>query len=90
MLAEFVSDGMPSISVRKLDEKTVAALRNRAARRGVSMEEEVRRILQQVAGESDLGELMDQIFARSRAASKGEPFLVPEYDDAPEPPIEFE
>ncbi len=37
---------MPSISVRKIDEDTLKRLRNRATRHGVSMEEEVRQILQ--------------------------------------------
>jgi plasmid stability protein len=36
---------MADISVRKLEAETVARLRERAARHGVSMEEEIRRIL---------------------------------------------
>jgi len=36
---------LASLSVRKLDEATLARLRIRAAHHGVSMEEEVRRIL---------------------------------------------
>ena len=36
---------MANLSIRKVDEATVRALRVRAARRGVSMEEEIRRIL---------------------------------------------
>lgn len=36
---------MTNLSVRKLDEETVRLLRIRAAQNGVSMEEEVRRIL---------------------------------------------
>jgi len=36
---------MPDISIRKLGDETVALLRERAARHGVSMEEEIRRIL---------------------------------------------
>ena len=38
-------DGMASLSIRKLDEKTYLRLRERAARHGVSMEEEARQIL---------------------------------------------
>ncbi len=37
---------MASISVRKLDDEIVAKLRLRAAEHGVSMEEEVRRIIE--------------------------------------------
>lgn len=36
---------MPSISVRQLDKQTIDRLRVRAARRGISMEEEIRQIL---------------------------------------------
>jgi antitoxin FitA len=43
---------MPTITVRKLDEETKQALRERAAAHGVSMEEEARRILiESVRGE---------------------------------------
>lgn len=38
---------MGNISVRKLDKETIDGLRERAARHGVSMEEEVRQILKQ-------------------------------------------
>lgn len=81
---------MPSISVRQLDEETLAALRRRAAAHGVSMEEEVRRILREAVSHGNAGDLMDRIFARSRAASGGKPFEIPEYDEPPEPPVEFE
>lgn len=40
---------MPSLSVRPLDEETVARLRAGAANHGVSMEEEARRILKDAA-----------------------------------------
>lgn len=43
---------MPSISVRQLDAETLARLRVRAAEHGVSMEEEVRRILRQAVSAS--------------------------------------
>lgn len=38
---------MPSLSVRKLDAKVYKRLRMRAAKHGVSMEEEARRIINQ-------------------------------------------
>jgi antitoxin FitA len=49
---------MVSISVRQLDEETVARLRARAASHGVSMEEEARRILKQaVSAPERVGDL---------------------------------
>ncbi|PZU97838.1 MAG: hypothetical protein DCF24_11795 [Cyanobium sp.] len=42
---------MGNISVRRLDEATLGRLRQRAQQRGVSMEEEVRRILQSALAE---------------------------------------
>lgn len=49
---------MANLSVRKLDDETYARLRVRAARHGVSMEEEVRRILSEaVSGPERLGDL---------------------------------
>ena len=54
---------MASLSVRKLDEETLARLRVRAARHGVSMEEEVRRILREaVSGPERLGDLAVGMF----------------------------
>jgi len=52
-----------SLSVRRLDDKTLARLRVRAARHGVSMEEEVRRILKNaVSGPERLGDLAVRTF----------------------------
>jgi plasmid stability protein len=54
---------MPSLSVRQLDEETVARLRARAASHGVSMEEEARRILKDaVSAPERLGDLARQFF----------------------------
>ncbi len=54
---------MASLSVRQLDEETVARLRARAASHGVSMEEEARRILREaVAAPERLGDLALQFF----------------------------
>ena len=54
---------LASLSVRSLDDDTLARLRMRAARRGVSMEEEVRRILKEaVSGPERLGDLAVRIF----------------------------
>ena len=54
---------MANLSVRNLDDDVVERLRARAARRGVSMEEEVRRILQRsVAAPEHLGQLALELF----------------------------
>lgn len=54
---------MAGLSVRKLDEETLSRLRIRAARRGVSMEEEVRRILRDAVSAPDrIGDLALHIF----------------------------
>lgn len=54
---------MASLSVRKLDEKTLRQLRVRAARHGISTEEEVRRILRRaVASPERLGDLALTMF----------------------------
>lgn len=56
---------MASLSVRKIDEKVYERLRVRAAQHGVSMEEEVRRILERsVASPERLGELARKTFGR--------------------------
>ena len=55
---------MASLSVRRIDDETVAHLRVRAAKHGVSMEEEVRRILQRaVATPERLGDLAVRLFS---------------------------
>lgn len=54
---------MASLSVRKLDDDTLARLRIRAAKHGVSMEEEARRILKDAVSAPDqLGDLALRIF----------------------------
>lgn len=67
---------MASLSVRKLDDNTVARLRIRAAEHGVSMEEEVRRIIQQaVETPTRIGDLAVNLFS---PAYGGEPLHLPE------------
>lgn len=54
---------MASLSVRQLDELTYSGLRARAARHGVSMEEEARRILRAaVAPPERLADLAQELF----------------------------
>jgi len=73
---------MASLSIRKLDDETVAHLRVRAARHGVSMEEEVRQILRRaVATPERLGDLAVRLF--SPAWGGGE-FELPDRE-TPEP-----
>jgi len=67
---------MASLSVRKLDEETLRGLRIRAAKHGVSMEEEVRQILQQaVSAPERLGDLAVRLFS---PAYGGAPLVLPE------------
>jgi plasmid stability protein len=55
---------MASLSIRKLDDGTMVRLRIRAAEHGVSMEEEVRRIIQQAVATPDrLGDLAVTLFS---------------------------
>lgn len=54
---------MANLSVRRIDEETYKQLRIRAAKHGVSMEEEVRRILRKaVAAPEKLGDLALNLF----------------------------
>ena len=54
---------MASLSVMKLDDETLSRLRIRAAKHGVSMEEEARRILKDAVTAPDhLGDLALRIF----------------------------
>jgi plasmid stability protein len=54
---------MASLSVRKLDDETLSRLRIRAAKHGVSMEEEARRILKDAVNAPDrLGDLALRVF----------------------------
>jgi plasmid stability protein len=54
---------MASLSVRRLDREVYERLQSRAARHGISMEEEVRRILERaVAAPDRLGQLALECF----------------------------
>ncbi|MBF2099352.1 MAG: plasmid stabilization protein [Gloeomargaritaceae cyanobacterium C42_A2020_066] len=69
---------MTSLTIRNLDEATKQRLRIRAARHGVSMEEEVRRILKEALrleeAPTDLGQRLQDRFAGLAA----EEFVVPD------------
>lgn len=60
---------MASLSIRKLDDEIYERLRAQAARRGVSMEEEVRQILTRAVSPPErLGDLFLKIFGPDRGA----------------------
>lgn len=76
---------MPNISVRKIDQETLDRLRVLAARDGVSMEEEVRRILKRaVATTEKPGDLAVRLFS---PAWGDDDFQLP--DREIEPPTEI-
>lgn len=55
---------MANLSIRRLDDDIVVQLRIKAARHGVSMEEEVRQILKHAAGTPErLGDLAVSLFS---------------------------
>lgn len=75
---------MPSLSVRQLDEVTMARLRARAGSHGVSMEEEARRILKESVSAPDrLGDLALDLFGPRH----GVDLELPEH--APHAPIDL-
>ena len=60
---------LASLSIRKLDDETYDRIRDRAARHGISMEEEVRQILKRaVAPPERLGDLFLKTFGSARGA----------------------
>ena len=59
---------MPGLSVRRIDDETYAQLRRRAKNHGVSMEEEVRRILRAATHAPDrLGNFALELFGNQGA-----------------------
>ena len=76
---------MANLSIRQVDEETLRQLRLRAARHGVSTEEEVRRILRRaVSSPERLGDLAFSMFGATHGV---ELELSP---CTPHHPIEFE
>jgi plasmid stability protein len=78
---------MASITIRRLDEKTKARLRLRAARNGRSMEEEARTLLRNAlqADGAGPGNLADTILARFRKVG-GVELRLPSREPMREPP----
>ncbi len=68
---------MPSLSVRRIEEETLHLLRQQAARHGVSMEEEVRRIIKHAVSTPErLGDMAVRLF--SPAYVEEEDFELPQ------------
>lgn len=75
---------MASLSVRRIDDDVYERLRIRAAREGVSMEEEVRRIIQRAVSAPDrLGQLALECFG----AAHGVELELPPRE--PHEPVDF-
>lgn len=75
---------MANLSVRRLDEETLRQLRLRAARHGVSTEEEVRMILRRAAASPErLGDLALSLFGPAHGVE-----LEPER--APHEPLDLD
>jgi plasmid stability protein len=71
---------MASLSVRKIEEEVYERLKRRAARHGVSTEEEVRRILRRAVSTPErLGELAVRLFGSEHGV---------ELEPSPRPPHE--
>lgn len=69
---------MASLSIRKLDDETYNRLRDRAARHGVSMEEEVRQVLKRAVSPPErLGDLFLKVFGPARGADLDVPHREP-------------
>jgi plasmid stability protein len=76
---------MPNISVRKLDRRTYDRLRRRAAKHGVSMEEEIRQILlRAVSAPEKIGD----IFLKYFGPQSGIHLEIPE-QRTPHEPMDF-
>ena len=78
---------MPTLTIRRLDEKTKARLRMQAAKNGRSMEEEAREILRTSlrVAESEQSGLAESIRKRF-AAFHGVDLTVPKREEMRKPP----
>jgi plasmid stability protein len=69
---------LPNLSIRKLDDEVYDRLRGRAARHGVSMEEEVRQILKRAVSPPErLGDLFVKVFGPARGVDLDLPSREP-------------
>ena len=76
---------MVAMNIRNLDPKVHRELKERAARRGISMEEEVRRILTQAVSPSEPDNLA-ALFLSTFGARHGVAFEVPDRAEMPRDP----
>ena len=75
---------MANLNIRKLDEKVVEKLRNRASQHGVTIEEEARRIIEQaVSNPTRLGDMALQYFGKEH----GQDLQIP--DHKPHQPLQL-
>jgi len=75
---------MADLSIRNLDDKVVEKLHKRASRHGVSMEEEVRGIIEQaVSNPARLGDMALQYFGKEQ----GEDLQIPAHK--PHQPVQL-
>lgn len=73
----FEQPEMANISVRRIDNETMERLRQRASQHGISMEEEVRRILQHAVSAPDrIGDVALEMFGPAH----GVDIDLPEHD----------
>jgi len=80
---------MAQLVVRNIEEKVKARLKRRAARRGHSMEEEIREILRHaVGGQESASEGLGTFIAR-QFAGKGLDFEIPEWHGEEARPAKF-
>ena len=76
---------MVAMNIRNLDPKVHRGLKERAARRGISMEEEVRRILTQAVSPSEPDNLA-ALFLSTFGARHGVALEVPDRAEVPRDP----
>lgn len=79
---------MTSLTVRNLDESVKNGLRVRAARHGLSMEEEVRQILQKIVAPEQTGQVsFAERINRRFAGLQADALLIPARQAARTPPV---
>ena len=78
---------MAALTIRNLDDATKAALRVRAARHGVSMEEEVRRILRETVVPTPPAQPMRRQLLRRYSGLTAEGFSLAERQPPRAPPV---
>jgi plasmid stability protein len=73
---------MPALHIRDVPEETVAAIKRRAARRGHSVQQELREVLEKAAAEPVAGQRPRRLNLRTVTTGRAEPFdRAAFYDD---------